>query len=115
MEKESRIAMKKMLMVFGAFILVLLVLRCSRNQSVTQPSYEESQTQHSCKDINLGMREDEVMQFLGIPHDRKIASPYDRSRSFESRGASETWTYNRSGTFPLRLFFSNGRVINCQD
>jgi len=114
-EERSRIEMKKVLIVLGSFILVLLVLRCSSNQSVTQPSYGEFQTQHSCKDINLGMREEEVMQMLGLPQDRRIASPYDRSRSFDSRGSSETWTYNRSGAFPLRLFFSNGRVISCQD
>jgi len=29
--------------------------------------------------------------------------------------ASEARSYNRSGTFPLRLFLSNDRVTNCQD
>jgi hypothetical protein len=115
MNEESRIEMKKMLMVFVSFILAILLLSCASNQPITQPSYGESQTQYSCKNINLGLREDEVLQVLGNPHDRRIANPYDKRRSFDSRGASETWTYNRSGTFPLRLFFSNGRVINCQD
>jgi hypothetical protein len=101
--------------VFVSFILAILLLGCASNQPSAQPSYGESQTQYSCKNINLGMREDEILRVLGNPIDKRPVSSRDKIGSFDLRGVSEIWTYNRSGNFPLKIFFSNGRVINCQD
>lgn len=98
-----------------AILLAILLLGCASNQPSAQPSYGESQTQYSCKNINLGMREDEILRVLGNPIDKRPVSSRDKIGSFDLRGVSEIWTYNRSGNFPLKIFFSNGRVINCQD
>jgi hypothetical protein len=101
--------------VFVSFIMAILLLGCATNQPTTQPSYGEPQTQYSCKNINYGMRQEEILQVLGNPHDKWIDHIRDKPRSFDSRGASEVWTYYRSGNFPLKIFISNGRVISCQD
>lgn len=101
--------------VFILFILAILLLGCSSNQPSTRPSYGEFQTQTSCKNVNLGMRQEEVLQVLGNPHDKWIDHPRNKSRSFDSRGASEVWTYYRSDNFPLKIFILNGRVTSCQD
>ena len=81
----------------------------------------EDEIRYSCNNIKTGMTQDEVLNVLGFPSDRRSESPPMGGRSldsrgfFDSRGGVERWSYNRYGKLPLNILFIDGRVINCQD
>lgn len=87
----------------------------------------EDETRYSCNKIQAGMTQDEVLNVLGFPSDRKSESPslrgrnvdsrgpFDSRGSFDSRGTIERWFYNRYGKLPLNILFIDGKVTSCQD
>ena len=97
----------------------------------TQPKpqrlYAEDETRYSCNKIQTGMTQDDVLNVLGFPSDRKSESPLDKRGSFDSRGTFgsrgtmdsrgtiERWSYNRYGKLPLNILFIDGKVTSCQD
>jgi hypothetical protein len=90
-------------------------------QPKPQRLYAEDETRYSCNKIQTGMTQDNVLNVLGFPSDRKSESPLDKRRSFDSRGpfdsrgTIERWSYNRHGKFPLNILFIDGKVTSCQD
>jgi hypothetical protein len=87
----------------------------------------EDETRYSCNKIQTGMTQDDVLNVLGFPSDRKSESPLDKRGSFDSRGTFgsrgtmdsrgtiERWSYNRYGKLPLNILFIDGKVTSCQD
>jgi len=87
----------------------------------------EDETRYSCNKIQTGMTQDEVLNVLGFPSDRRSESPSMRGRSFDSRGPSdsrgpfdsrgtiERWSYNRRDKLPLNILFIDGKVTSCQE
>jgi hypothetical protein len=81
----------------------------------------EDETRYSCDKVQTGMTQDDVLNVLGFPSDRKSESPLDKRRSFDSRrpfdsrGTIERWSYNRYGKLPLNIVFIDGKVTSCQD
>jgi hypothetical protein len=81
----------------------------------------EDEVRYSCNNIKTGMTQDEVLNVLGFPSDRKSESPPMGGRSldsrgfFDSKGGVERWSYNRYGKLPLNILFIDGKVTNCQD
>ena len=84
-------------------------------QPKPQRLYAEDETRYSCNKIQTGMTQDDVLNVLGFPSDRKSESPLDKRRSFDSRGTIERWSYNRYGKLPLNILFIDGKVTSCQD
>jgi hypothetical protein len=90
-------------------------------QPKPQRLYAEDETRYSCNKIQTGMTQDDVLNVLGFPSDRKSESPLDKRRSFDSRGpfdsrgTIERWSYNRYGKLPLNILFIDGKVRSCQD
>jgi len=84
-------------------------------QPKPQRLYAEDETRYSCNKIQTGMTQDDVLNVLGFPSDRKSQSPLDKRRSFDSRGTIERWSYNRYGKLPLNIVFIDGKVTSCQD
>ena len=96
-------------------------------QPKPQRLYAEDETRYSCNKIQTGMTQDDVLNVLGFPSDRKSESPLDKRRSFDSRGTFgsrgtmdsrgtiERWSYNRYGKLPLNILFIDGKVTSCQD
>ncbi len=82
----------------------------------------EDETDYSCNKIRAGMTQDEVLNVLGIPSDKKLESPPAKRPSPDSgtppyygRGAVDRWSYNRPGKSPLNIVFFAGKVTSCQD
>ena len=87
----------------------------------------EDEARYSCNKIQTGMTQDEVLNVLGFPSERRSESPSMRGRSldsrgpsdsrgpFDSRGTIERWLYNRYGKLPLNVLFIDGKVMSCQD
>ncbi len=81
----------------------------------------DDETRYSCNKIQTGMTQDEVINILGFPEDRRSESPsmrgrnFDSRRPFDSRGTIERWLYNRYGKLPLNILFIDGKVTTCQD
>jgi hypothetical protein len=87
----------------------------------------EDETRYTCNKIQTGITQDDVLNVLGFPSDRKSESPLDKRRSFDSkgtfssrgtidsRGTIERWSYNRPGKLPLNIVFIDGKVTSCQD
>ena len=87
----------------------------------------EDETRYSCNKIQTGMTQDEVLNVLGFPSDRRSESPPMRGRSLDSRGRSdsrgpfdlrgtnERWLYNRHDKLPLNILFIDGKVTSCQE
>jgi len=90
-------------------------------QPKPQRLYAEDETRYSCNKIQTGMTQDDVLNVLGFPSDRKSESPLDKRGSFDSRkpfdsrGTIERWSYNRYGKLPLNILFIDGKVTSCQD
>ena len=90
-------------------------------QPKPQRLYAEDETRYSCNKIQTGMTQDDVLNVLGFPSDRKSESPldkrrrYDSRRPYDSRGTIERWSYNRYGKLPLDILFIEGKVTSCQD
>lgn len=84
-------------------------------QPKPQRLYAEDETRYSCNKIQTGMTQDDVLNVLGFPSNRKSESPLDKRRSFDSRGPIERWSYNRYGKLPLNILFIDGKVTSCQD
>jgi len=90
-------------------------------QPKPQRLYAEDETRYSCNKIQTGMTQDDVLNVLGFPSDRKSESPldkrrrYDSRRPYDSRGTIERWSYNRYGKLPLNILFIDGKVTSCQD
>jgi hypothetical protein len=90
-------------------------------QPKPQRLYAEDETRYSCNKIQAGMTQDDVLNVLGFPSDRKSESPldkrrrYDSRRPYDSRGTIERWSYNRYGKLPLNILFIDGKVTSCQD
>jgi hypothetical protein len=59
------------------------------DQPKSQRLYAEDETRYSCNKIQMGMTQDDVLNVLGFPNDRRSEFPYDKRRSFKSRGAIE--------------------------
>ena len=115
------------------FIVGLSILACAEvwgadwklfslpAQPKLQRLYAEDETRYSCNKIQTGMTQDDVLNVLGFPNDRKSESPLDKRRSFDSRrpfdsrGTIERWSYNRYGKLPLNILFIDGKVTSCQD
>jgi len=87
----------------------------------------EDETRYSCNKIQTGMTQDEVLNVLGFPSDRRSESPPTRGRSFDSkgtfgsrgtfdsRGTIERWSYNRHDKLPLNILFIDSKVTSCQE
>jgi len=81
----------------------------------------EDETRYTCDKIQTGMTQNEVLNVLGSPSDRRSESPSMRGRSsdsrgpFDSRGSIQRWLYNRYGKLPLDILFIDGKVTSCQD
>jgi len=81
----------------------------------------EDEARYSCNKIQTGMRQDEVLNVLGFPSDRRSESPPMRGRSLDSRGpfdlkgTIERWLCNRHGKLPLNVLSIDGKVMSCQD
>src|SRR4030042_6571036 len=84
-------------------------------QPKPQRLYAEDETRYSCNKIQTGMTQDDVLNVLGFPSDRKSEFPLDKRGSFGSRGTIERWSYNRYGKLPLNVLFIDGKVTSCQD
>src|SRR4030042_2904309 len=66
-------------------------------QPKPQRLYAEDETRYSCNKIQTGMTQDDVLNVLGFPSDRKSEFPLDKRGSFGSRG-----TIDSRGTFDSR-------------
>jgi hypothetical protein len=84
-------------------------------QPKPQRLYAEDETRYSCNKTQTGMTQDDVLNVLGFPSDRKSEFPLDKRGSFDSRGTIERWSYNRYGKLSLNVLFIDGKVTNCQD
>ncbi len=106
--------MKSLSVKLGVIIIGLTIL------GYVQVWGTEDETRYSCNKIQTGMMQDEVLNVLGFPSDRKLESPPANRRSLDSgvppyaRGAVETWSYNRYGKLPSNILFFDGKVTSCQ-
>jgi len=87
----------------------------------------EDETRYTCDKIQAGMTQNEVLNVLGSPSDRRSESPSMRGRSSDSRGSFDSrgtidsrgsiqrWLYNRYGKLPLDILFIDGKVTSCLD
>lgn len=125
--------MKSLLCKLGVILIGLLILGNAEvwgaywrlfslpAQPKPQRLYAEDETRYSCNKIQTGMTQDDVLNVLGFPSDRKSEFPLDKRRSFDSRGpfdsrgTIERWSYNRYGKLPLNILFIDGKVRSCQD
>ena len=125
--------MKALLVKLGVLSIGLMILGYTEvwgadwklfslpTQPKPQRLYAEDETRYSCNKIQTGMTQDDVLNVLGFPSDRKSESPLDKRRSFDSRrpfdsrGTIERWSYNRYGKLPLNILFIDGKVTSCQD
>jgi hypothetical protein len=125
--------MKSLPFKLGVILIGLAIFGCAEvwgadwklfslpTQPKPQRLYAEDETRYSCNKIQTGMTQDDVLNVLGFPSDRKSESPLDKRRSFDSRrpfdsrGTIERWSYNRYGKLPLNILFIDGKVTSCQD
>jgi hypothetical protein len=116
------------ILVIGLFIFVYVEVWGADWRPFSLPAqpkpqrlYAEDETRYSCNKIQTGMTQDDVLNVLGFPSDRKSESPLDKKGSFDkrgtigSRGTIERWSYNRYGKLPLNILFIDGKVTSCQD
>jgi len=115
-------------LIIGLFIFVYMEVWGANWRLFSLPAqpkpqrlYAEDETRYSCNKIQTGMTQDDVLNVLGFPSDRKSEFPLDKRGSFDSRGTFgsrgtiERWSYNRYGKLPLNVLFIDGKVTSCQD
>jgi len=121
-------------LIIGLFIFVYMEVWGANWRLFSLPAqpkpqrlYAEDETRYSCNKIQTGMTQDDVLNVLGFPSDRKSESPHDKRGSFDSkgtfgsrgtidsRGTIERWSYNRYGKLPLSILFIDGKVTSCQE
>jgi len=117
-----------LVLIIGLFIFVYMEVWGANWRLFSLPAqpkpqrlYAEDETRYSCNKIQTGMTQDDVLNVLGFPSDRKSEFPLDKRGSFDSRGTFgsrgtiERWSYNRYGKLPLNVLFIDGKVTSCQD
>jgi len=115
-------------LIIGLFIFVYMEVWGANWRLFSLPAqpkpqrlYAEDETRYSCNKIQTGMTQDDVLNVLGFPSDRKSEFPLDKRGSFDSRGTFgsrgtiERWSYNRYGKLPLNVLFIDSKVTSCQD
>ena len=115
-------------LIIGLFIFVYMEVWGANWRLFSLPAqpkpqrlYAEDETRYSCNKIQTGMTQDDVLNVLGFPSDRKSEFPLDKRGSFDSRGTFgsrgtiERWSYNRRDRLPLSILFIDGKVTSCQE
>lgn len=113
--------MKSLSVGLGVILIGLIIFVCGEVRGA------EDETRYSCNKIQMGMTQDEVLNLLGFPNDRRSESPSMKGRSsgprtrsdsrgpFDLRGTNERWLYNRPDKLPLNILFIDGKVMSCQE